>query len=103
MQTDSSWFLFFIFFKCICFGGLCSLIFLMQDVHVHLPGWTGGPDAVWNLPGSGVTDGMICHKSAVPFSRGLKLCLKRLFVFLCIGVASEVENTLQQPWIQTEM
>lgn len=45
----------------------------MQDVHVHLPGWTGGPDAVWNLPGSGVTDGMICHKPAVPFSRGLKL------------------------------
>lgn len=53
------------FFKCICLGGLCSLIFLMQDVHVHLPGWTGGPDALWNLPGSGVTDGTIRQKSPV--------------------------------------
>lgn len=51
--------------KCIClkFGGL--LIFLIQDVHVHLPGRTGGPDAVWNVSGSGVTDGTICQKSAV--------------------------------------
>lgn len=47
--------------------------FSMQDVYVHLPGWTCGPDAVWNLPGSGVTDGMICHKSAVLFSHSLKL------------------------------
>lgn len=69
-----------IFLKCICFVGFCSLIFLIQDVHVHLPGWTGGPDAVWNLPGSGVTDGTIFQKSAVLFS----------FV-----VASEVQNPLQ--------
>lgn len=30
----------------------------MQDVHVHLPGWTGGPDAVWDVPGPRDEDGM---------------------------------------------
>lgn len=62
-HTDGSFVLGF--FKSICFGGFCSPIFFIQDVHVHLPGWTGGPDAVWNLPGSGVTDGTICQKLAV--------------------------------------
>lgn len=30
----------------------------MQNIHVHLPGWTGGPDALWNVPGPGDKDGM---------------------------------------------
>lgn len=37
---------------------LYSLIYFLQDVHVHLPGWTGGPDALWHVPSSGVKDGM---------------------------------------------
>lgn len=30
----------------------------LQDVHVHLPGWPGGADAVWDVPGPGDEDGV---------------------------------------------
>ena len=33
-------------------------MFSLQNVHVHLPDWTGGPDALWHIPGPGVEDGM---------------------------------------------
>ena len=32
--------------------------FCFQDVHVHLPDWTGGSHAVRHVPGSGLQDGM---------------------------------------------
>lgn len=37
--------------------GLC-FCFSLQHVHVHLPGWAGGPDALWDVPGPGGEDGM---------------------------------------------
>lgn len=30
----------------------------LQNVHVHLPNWTGGSDALWDVPGPGDKDGM---------------------------------------------
>lgn len=33
--------------------------FLLQNVHVHLLGWTGGPDALWDVPGPGDEDGKL--------------------------------------------
>lgn len=29
----------------------------LQDVHVRLPGWPGGPAAVWDVPGPGDQNG----------------------------------------------
>lgn len=38
------------------------ILFFLQNVHVHLPGWTGGPDALWDVPGPGDEDGMCFYQ-----------------------------------------
>ena len=46
-------------FQCTCNSVSRRLIQLyLQNVHVRVSYWTGGPDGVWNVPGSGVKDGM---------------------------------------------
>lgn len=35
----------------------------LQNVHVHLPGWTSGPDALWDVPGPGDEDGRLSRCS----------------------------------------
>lgn len=39
----------------------------LQNVHVHLPGWSRGPDALWDVPGPGDEDGRLSSCSVLFF------------------------------------
>ncbi len=59
--------------------------FFLQNVHVHLPGWTGGPDALRDVPGPGDEDGM-CISCSVFFM--LRRVMFGLRVFLGDGISN---------------